>query len=90
MSRFRPFARRRFSTVWPFFVDIRTLNPCVLARRRVFGWNVRLPFFDLAMVSYTKEAARPCPDELPILVGGFGAVKSTVPDFAMCYSPLAV
>jgi hypothetical protein len=25
-------------------VLIRTRNPCVLRRRRVFGWKVRLPF----------------------------------------------
>jgi hypothetical protein len=34
-------ARRRFSTFRPPFVDMRSRNPCVLARRRRFGWNVR-------------------------------------------------
>ena len=32
VRRLRPFARRRFSTRRPFFVLIRTRNPCVLAR----------------------------------------------------------
>src|SRR5205085_12185725 len=36
--------RRRFNTSRPFFVLIRTRNPCARLRRRVFGWNVRLPF----------------------------------------------
>jgi hypothetical protein len=49
VSRLRPLARRRFSTSRPSFVDIRTRNPWVFARRRLFGWNVRLPFFDLAI-----------------------------------------
>jgi hypothetical protein len=37
VRRLRPFARRRFSTRRPFFVLIRTRNPCVLARCRVLG-----------------------------------------------------
>jgi hypothetical protein len=37
VSRLRPFVRRRFSTMRPFFVDIRTRKPCVLLRRRLFG-----------------------------------------------------
>jgi hypothetical protein len=32
VRRLRPFARRRFSTRRPFFVLMRTRNPCVLAR----------------------------------------------------------
>jgi hypothetical protein len=32
VSRFRPLARRRFSTNRPFFVLIRTRNPCVRLR----------------------------------------------------------
>jgi hypothetical protein len=55
VRRLRPFWRRRFNTVRPFLVAMRTRKPCVFDRRRVFGWNVRLPFFDLAMLSYTKE-----------------------------------
>ena len=44
VRRLRPFARRRLSTSRPFFVLIRTRNPCVRRRRRRFGWNVRFPF----------------------------------------------
>jgi len=41
VSRLRPFARRRFNTVRPFLVLIRTRKPCVRRRRRRLGWNVR-------------------------------------------------
>ncbi len=41
VSRFRPFARRRFSTMRPFLVLMRTRNPWVRRRRRRLGWNVR-------------------------------------------------
>jgi hypothetical protein len=37
VRRLRPFARRRFSTSRPFFVAIRTRNPCVRLRWRVLG-----------------------------------------------------
>ncbi len=37
VSFFRPRARRRASTARPFLVDMRTRNPCVLARWRLFG-----------------------------------------------------
>ena len=37
VSRLRPFVRRRFSTMRPFLVDIRTMKPWVLLRRRLFG-----------------------------------------------------
>ena len=37
VRRLRPFARRRFNTCWPSLVAIRTRNPCVFLRRRVFG-----------------------------------------------------
>ena len=37
VRRFRPFARRRFNTCCPSLVAIRTRNPCVFLRRRVFG-----------------------------------------------------
>jgi hypothetical protein len=41
VSRLRPFARRRFNTFRPPGVLMRSRNPCVFARRRVFGWYVR-------------------------------------------------
>ena len=37
LMRFRPFARRRFKTMRPFLVLMRTRNPCVRRRRRLFG-----------------------------------------------------
>src|SRR4029079_11433582 len=37
VRRLRPFARRRFRTRRPFFVLIRTRNPCVRTRCRRFG-----------------------------------------------------
>jgi hypothetical protein len=37
VRRLRPFARRRFRTRRPFFVLMRTRNPCVFARWRVLG-----------------------------------------------------
>ena len=39
--RFRPFWRRLFRTRRPPLVLIRTRNPWVLFRFRLFGWNVR-------------------------------------------------
>jgi hypothetical protein len=44
VRRFRPFVRRRLSTSLPFFVCMRTRNPCAFRRWRLFGWNVRFPF----------------------------------------------
>jgi hypothetical protein len=41
VRRLRPLARRRFSTARPAFVDMRTRNPCVFFRLRLFGWYVR-------------------------------------------------
>jgi hypothetical protein len=38
----RPFRRRAARMARPARVLIRWRKPCVLARRRVFGWNVRL------------------------------------------------
>jgi len=37
VRRFRPLARRRLSTSRPFFVLMRTRNPCVFLRWRVLG-----------------------------------------------------
>jgi hypothetical protein len=39
--RARPFPRRDASTERPARVLMRVRNPCVRARRRLFGWNVR-------------------------------------------------
>ncbi len=39
----RPLARRREMTVRPARVRMRARKPCTRARRRLFGWKVRLP-----------------------------------------------
>ena len=44
VKRLRPLARRRLRTRRPFFELIRTRNPWVFTRWRLFGWNVRFPF----------------------------------------------
>jgi hypothetical protein len=44
VRRLRPLARRRLRTRRPFFVLMRTRNPCVRLRCRLLGWNVRFPF----------------------------------------------
>jgi hypothetical protein len=41
VSFLRPAARRREMTACPSAVFMRDRNPCVLARRRLFGWKVR-------------------------------------------------
>jgi hypothetical protein len=38
LNLLRPFARRRLSTIRPFFVFMRTRKPCVRRRRRRLGW----------------------------------------------------
>jgi len=52
VSRFRPFARRRFNTFRPPFVFMRSRNPWVFARRRRLGWNVR--FIEQVSLSYLE------------------------------------
>ena len=42
LSRARPLCLRAARTARPARVRMRSRKPCVLARRRLFGWNVRL------------------------------------------------
>jgi hypothetical protein len=42
LSFSRPLCRRAARTARPARVRMRSRKPCVLARRRLFGWNVRL------------------------------------------------
>src|SRR5580693_6962926 len=42
LIRARPLRRRAARTARPARVRMRSRNPCVFARRRLFGWNVRL------------------------------------------------
>jgi hypothetical protein len=59
-SSARPFARRRFNTWRPAFVAIRALKPCVRARFRLLGWNVRFmsltPAFEFAPFQGRRNA----------------------------------
>jgi hypothetical protein len=48
----RPLRRRAERMVRPARVRIRRRNPCVRARRRLFGWKVRLP---LATASFSRS-----------------------------------
>jgi hypothetical protein len=42
LTRARPFRRLAARTARPARVRMRSRKPCVFARRRLFGWNVRL------------------------------------------------
>jgi hypothetical protein len=42
LSRSRPLCLRAARTARPARVRMRSRKPCVFARRRLFGWNVRL------------------------------------------------
>ena len=58
VRRLRPLARRRLSTARPALVAMRTRNPCVFFRLRLFGWYVR---FTAPLFSPTHErASGPC------------------------------
>ena len=46
LIRARPLRRRAARTARPARVRMRSRNPCVFARRRLFGWNVRLLTWD--------------------------------------------
>jgi hypothetical protein len=56
VSRARPLRRRRAMIARPARVRMRRRKPCVFARRRLFGWNVRLP---LAMSGDPRSMRRP-------------------------------
>lgn len=56
----RPFWRRRFKILRPFFVLFRARKPCLLARLRRLGWYVR--FIILSGVDSSSTG-------LPIRVG---------------------
>ena len=56
-SRLRPLARRPARIARPALVRIRSRKPCVLARRRLFGWKVRF-IVGLLRVREGKSASR--------------------------------
>src|ERR1700722_10756582 len=53
VSFLRPMARRREITAWPSEVFMRVRNPCVLARRRLFGWKVLFGILVSGNIDYT-------------------------------------
>lgn len=55
--RARPLERREERTARPARVRIRSRKPCVLARRRLFGWYVRLLTVDAFRVLPASDAA---------------------------------
>jgi hypothetical protein len=61
-SSVRPLRRRAAMMARPARVRMRKRNPWVLARRRLFGWNVRLPL--VTTVGLPVLGARPHPSGL--------------------------
>ena len=61
-SSVRPLRRRAAMMARPARVRMRKRNPWVLARRRLFGWNVRLPL--VTTVGLPVLGARPQPSGL--------------------------
>jgi len=57
-SRLRPLSRRAATIVRPARVRIRNRKPCVRARRRLFGWNVRLLTADVSEDSSGRSQVR--------------------------------
>ena len=51
----RPLARRRLITARPERVRMRRRKPCFMWRRRLFGWNVRLPFATLILLEVVRR-----------------------------------
>jgi hypothetical protein len=59
VRRLRPFRRRAARIARPARVRIRSRNPCVFARRRVFGWYVRFPLAIVGTSSHETKAGCP-------------------------------
>src|SRR2546430_17598128 len=79
LTRARPLRRRAARTARPALVRMRSRKPWVLARRRLFGWDVRLltgelPVRCLRFPATTGGRARSRAAELP---GGTRAVHRT-------------
>ena len=51
----RPFLRRAATIARPARVLMRVRKPCLRARRRLFGWNVRLPFATLILLEVVRR-----------------------------------
>ena len=83
LSRSRPLRLRAARMARPARVRMRSRKPCVLARRRLFGWNVRLltgtPGQDLvAVLSSGFASVRPGP--LPAGPAGTGRHRPLLTD----------
>ncbi len=52
----RPLARRADTIARPARVRIRRRKPCTRARRRLFGWNVRLPLATVKLLDTSTPA----------------------------------
>ena len=61
-SSTRPLRRRAARMARPARVRIRARKPCTLARRRLFGWNVRLLIMISVTPSLTPEQRGSRPD----------------------------
>jgi hypothetical protein len=65
VSERRPLPRRFDTIARPALVRIRSRKPCTRARRRLFGWNVRLPFATTLSLLHLAS----CPTRFPMPVG---------------------
>ena len=65
VSERRPLRRRPDTMARPARVRIRSRKPCTLARRRLFGWKVRLPLATAALSCqiWQTRPMRPWPTE---------------------------
>src|SRR5215471_7128280 len=75
VSARRPLRRRPDTTARPALVRIRSRKPCTRARRRLFGWKVRLPlatgFSSLCLASFPPaHAAQLRRSEVVLLLAG--------------------
>jgi hypothetical protein len=59
VSRLRPLRRLAARIALPALVRIRRRKPCLLARRRVFGWYVRFPLAILGSSAKRKAGCAP-------------------------------
>lgn len=55
----RPFLRRAATIARPARVLMRVRKPCLRARRRLFGWNVRLPFATVILLGVVCDSRPP-------------------------------
>src|SRR6185312_9267308 len=66
VSLWRPFFLRLANTLRPLAVDMRSLKPCTLLRRRLCGWYVR--FFPGILFCFSFNKFVPIPSRAPSLL----------------------